>query len=352
MGDGYAFLDCHFLTVKPVFAIKAARARHSRHLASNRKLVTMSSQSGSQGSVEEGNTISSSTVPRANGFYAWCFTRFLGSVDQAEWRSLVADIIDRSIKGICQLEKCPDTGKLHIQGYMVRKQRTRLDTLKRMFGNDIHWEKRRGSEMAAIKYCMKEESKIEEPVTWGDIQTEFAPEPRGLVRFKISDLRGWQKVVYEECKLDEPCDPRSRKIIYCWSHAGKVGKSRMAMSLVDSTTMNWTSVAGKVADAINVVANWVDKHKDSELHGVVLDCPRVSSGHLSWNALEQLSNGLIVNTKYETACLRFNRPHIVVMSNYPPPGGDVLSQDRLKVYEISDSGALAGREWFQDGVHD
>lgn len=264
-----------------------------------------SASSGSQGSLAEGNTNSSAKV-RINGFYAWMGTLFVDPNDQANWRSRMEDIIRESAYGIAQLEECPETGKPHIQFYMVRKQRTRLETLKNKFDKTIHWEKRRGTEQQAIEYCMKKESQLDGPLPWGDITTEFAPKKRPLVRYKVSDLYGWQKIVYEECKLDEPCHPRSRRLIYCWSNAGKVGKSTFAMSLVDSK-LNCVAVAGKVADAINVAAVWMQKNKDQELHIIVLDCPRVCGSHLSWNALEQLSNGLLVNTKYETASLRFSK---------------------------------------------
>ena len=209
---------------------------------------------GSEGSLAEGNTVSTSaneiarkTKDRLNGFYAWMGTLFVDQNDHENWRSHLADIIDRSAYGIGQLEKCPDTGKLHIQFYMVRKQRTRLETLKNMFDKTIHWEKRRGTEQQATEYCMKEESRVDGPLPWGDITTEFPPKKRPLVRYKISDLYGWQKIVYEECGLDKPCHPRSRRLIYCWSNAGKVGKSTFAMSLVDSK-MNCVAVAGKVAE--------------------------------------------------------------------------------------------------------
>ena len=52
-----------------------------------------------------------------------------------------------------------------------------------------------------------------------------------------------------------------------------------------------------------------------------------------YNVLEQVKTGYIVNTKYETGVLLFDRPHVIVFSNYLPTRGR-LSDDMISVITL------------------
>lgn len=70
---------------------------------------------------------------------------------------------------IGQLEKAPGTGNFHIQGYCELEKQMTLQAVKQALGSDqVHIEKRRGSQKQAIDYCKKEESREEEPVIFGE----------------------------------------------------------------------------------------------------------------------------------------------------------------------------------------
>lgn len=57
-----------------------------------------------------------------------------------------------------QEESCPESGKLHLQGFFQLKIRKRLSTIKKIVGQAVHLEMRRGSVKDAINYCNKSES--------------------------------------------------------------------------------------------------------------------------------------------------------------------------------------------------
>lgn len=77
-------------------------------------------------------------------------------------RSLNASLFK---KATWQVEKCPKSGRLHIQGTFLLRTPMRLFTAKKAFvDTSIHVEKTE-KYGAAVKYCMKEESRVDGPYT-------------------------------------------------------------------------------------------------------------------------------------------------------------------------------------------
>lgn len=71
---------------------------------------------------------------------------------------------------IYQLERCPDTGREHIQGYVELhgNKKHRLNAIRRLLDSpSVHVEIRRGTQQQAIEYCSKEETRICGPWTFG-----------------------------------------------------------------------------------------------------------------------------------------------------------------------------------------
>lgn len=60
-----------------------------------------------------------------------------------------------------QLEKCPETGNTHAQGYLELQTKKRLQWLKDNVSATGHFEKARGSRFANYRYCTKLDSGIE-----------------------------------------------------------------------------------------------------------------------------------------------------------------------------------------------
>jgi len=61
---------------------------------------------------------------------------------------------------IAQKEKCPSTGKLHMQGYVEFDRPLRMGQIKSILG-ECHIERRKGNQQQAIKYCQKIASRAE-----------------------------------------------------------------------------------------------------------------------------------------------------------------------------------------------
>lgn len=97
----------------------------------------------------------------------YCFTYM---VDKLENGKMLKKGFDTKVKYlIFQKEKCPTTGKEHLQGYIELLKPMRFNAVKGMFfSNSVHLEKRMGTRDQAIEYCSKEESRIEGPFEWGE----------------------------------------------------------------------------------------------------------------------------------------------------------------------------------------
>lgn len=145
---------------------------------------------------------------------------------------------------IWQVEVCPDTSRRHLQGYIVFNNRKRLDTIKKLFGdNTLHLEKRRGTHQEAKEYCSKDESRESGPFSVGDDSDLIVTKKRKLEEVKESIESGSSELdIANEyfglwCRyykafasyrmlISEPRDFKTEVRCY-WGKAG-VGKSRRA----------------------------------------------------------------------------------------------------------------------------
>lgn len=120
----------------------------------------------------------------------WCFTKYGDLENPAE---LSIDD-DRVRYCVWQLEKCPSTGRNHLQGYIEFRNPVRMGGVKRIFGDDtLHLEARRGSRKQAVEYCTKEDSRVQGPWTIGT-------EPKQGER---RDLHGVAELISSGCTMDE-----------------------------------------------------------------------------------------------------------------------------------------------------
>ena len=97
------------------------------------------------------------------------------AADEAEatrWAKATAAPLDWHLKVksfkymVYQVERAPDTGKVHLQGFICFETGTRLSELKTLSPR-AHWEGTNGSVEDNEKYCSKAESRIAGPWTFG-----------------------------------------------------------------------------------------------------------------------------------------------------------------------------------------
>ena len=269
---------------------------------------------------ENGNTIhslpSKNQKKQSNQIKNWFFT----------WNNYPNDAIETletTFKQICikyvfQREIGEETNTPHIQGSIWCKKSIRYTEMK--LPKTIHWEKMRNEE-ASIKYCQKSATSIGEPILFG------FPKPIKI----ISELREYQKVI-ENIYLTEPDD---RAIYWFYEDIGNVGKSAFCKYMYSKHGVLFCN-GGKSGDLINLCFNTdMDNTK-----AVIWDIPRASQNAISYSAVEQIKNGLICNTKYETGNKIFNPPHIFIFANFPPRDTHNLSIDRWNIYRIDETFSL------------
>lgn len=73
---------------------------------------------------------------------------------------------------VCQVEQCPETGRLHVQGYTEFSRPTRVTKFKQIIDDRAaHCERRRGTRIQAREYCLKQDSRLWGPYEYGDFGT-------------------------------------------------------------------------------------------------------------------------------------------------------------------------------------
>jgi len=205
-------------------------------------------------------------------------------------------------------------GTPHYQGCVSVKNPIKMP---RELSKRIHWERAK-SWIKAIRYCMKEESRVEGP--WG-----YNVEIRKPLKV-IKELRPWQEQIKE--LLDE--EPDDRKIHWYWEETGNVGKTAFAKWMC--TKYSALYLTGKAADCKYAISKYI---VSKELHAVVFDFTRTSEEFVSYEALEAVKNGIFFSGKYEGGMCMFNTPHVIVFANWPPHF-EKLSQDRWDVQNVNE----------------
>lgn len=236
----------------------------------------------------------------------WCFT--LNNYNNDDIDTLTQAFKDD--KYIFQEEKASTA---HLQGYVEFKNPRTFKSLKNKFPS-IHWERCR-NETAAIKYCSKEETRV------GKIFTNI----KEKYKCKIDKLKPWQQEIVDIINTK----PDDRTIYWYWEPIGNVGKTEFIKYLLTNYNNTIFSRANKSADILTIAS------EDKNVY--LLDFARSQEGFAPWNALEQLKDGLISDSKLKkkTINIVMERPHVICFANWEP-NRDLISKDKLTVIQIED----------------
>lgn len=145
-----------------------------------------------------------------------------------------------------QLELCPETNRLHIQGYAEFDSALRLKAIKELFGREsMHIDLRKGTQKQAIDYVTKAASRERGPVQRGKAKEQgrrldlegLANRMRAgerLVDIAMSDpvaiVRHHRGLQALEMYYNQPKPRGKPKIIFMWGAPG-CGKSRLAHAI-------------------------------------------------------------------------------------------------------------------------
>lgn len=245
---------------------------------------------------------------RKNFFFTY------NNYDEGEIDVIVNTLKKFAYKGKIQSEVGAE-GTPHLQGQIWCEKQHRDSEFK--LSKKIHWETLRDIENKR-DYCGKSETHD------GKVRVEWGfPKPIKI----IEELRPWQKEVEKiiQGEVDE------RKIYWFYEEKGNTGKSALVKYLVIKYNCLFCQ-GGKESDIMNLVFN-TDMDKSN---CVIFDLPRAHKGNISYASIENIKNGLICNTKYETGFKVFNAPHIIIFANYLPAKPEELSADRWDIKNIND----------------
>jgi len=182
-----------------------------------------------------------------------------------------------------------------------------------------HWEPCRNWKQS-VNYCQKPEGRLAGPWAHG---VTIVPTLK-----VITELRPWQKQIKE--LLDE--EPDDRKIHWYWESNGNAGKTAMA-KFICANYPNTIFVNGKASDCKYAVAQQIERGK--VLHAAIFGFTRdaESSKYISYQAMEEIKDGIFFSPKYESGMVLYNPPHVIVFANFPPDTSR-LSADRWFIENI------------------
>lgn len=273
------------------------------------------------------------------------------------------DLTDPRISYSVYQGEIGEEGTPHYQGYVEFKSTMRLTGLQQLIPG-AHWERRRGTADEARDYCMKEDTREEDPIETGvfsgggrqgkrtdleDVQrrvaegadrdaifTEhpevFAKYPR-FVAYALdkarrdgvakTDISGHPRPWQADLLALLAADPDDRKVYWVTDIAGGKGKTVLAKHLVDQCSAFYCN-GGKHTDIVYAYAGE---------RVAVFDYVRDSAEYVNYGAIEQLKNGIMFSSKYESGMKRCANPHVVVFANFHPDQSK-LSADRWHIITL------------------
>lgn len=265
-------------------------------------------------------------------------------------------------------EKGEEKETPHLQGYLYFENALRGSTISKYFKDwHPHLETQAGTPSQAAEYCKKDGEFWEqgdlpiddkkkgekEKEKWEDIwkcakenRLDDIPAKQRVLYYKTflsiaKDfdtskpelpeivLKDWQQALYEA--LQE--EPDSRKIHIIIDPVGGAGKStfcRWLINKIDGVQIFGSGASKDIAYAIK---------SPEKLKICLFDFARCTAEARPWNIVEQVKNGMVFNSKYESCMKYFPPPHVVVFTNQEVEPGK-LSEDRMNCVYLSQSFVL------------
>lgn len=281
----------------------------SKHVSAHRRAGSVKILSG-----EDGNTRPSPSIH-------WCFTLF--NYTEADIANILQVGTNGSKKLYFQEERCPTSGRDHLQGYIAFKKKCRPIG---MFDNrTINWQKANNWRSARL-YPLKDDTRFGRRWTLLDGKIPTVRTYRPL----LPEPFPWQQEIIDMCKKQ----PDKRKIHWYWEATGAAGKTTLTKYIVKN--FNALMISGKASDMKCAIAKKYKK-TGSGYDVVILNVPRcVNSKFISYTGIEEIKNGLFFSGKYESTMVMTDHPHMIVFANEPPDKSK-MSMDRWCIKNVGDT---------------
>lgn len=292
----------------------------------------------------------------------WCYT--INNYDEYQKESIK---LIRCKYHVFGEEKGEQKDTPHLQGFLYFENPQRGSTieskLKAGTANHAHLETQAGTPLQAAEYCKKDGNFWEcgelpqdqkkqgekEKEKWEEIwkfakenKLEDIPAKQRVMYYKTflsiaKDfdttkpdcpdivLKDWQQNLFDA--LQEPVDSRIMHIII--DPVGGAGKSTFCRYLINKLEGVHIFGSGASKDIAYAIKQPYPKI-------CLFDFARCTAEARPWNIVEQVKNGMVFNSKYESGMKYFPTPHVVVFTNQEPEQGK-LSLDRMNCVYLSES---------------
>lgn len=261
------------------------------------------SKNSSNSSTEEGNNISllAPKKKQISPAIGWCFTFNNYNLEKIQK-------FQSSIEKYCRAgffnKEVGESGTPHLQGYIELKSKGRPMSV---FPDGAHWAKAKGNKDQNFAYCSKECVDLE------TITFTFGYKVKPKIKI-IEELRPFQRDIRD--MLLGPVN--EGKVIWVYDETGQLGKTEFLRYMFVKYGMPF-SYGGKASDIVNLVFNHKDYLLESDRAVMIYNFGRDTDNEkISYKSMEQISDGCISNTKFETGCFVCNKPHVLVMANCLP----------------------------------
>ncbi len=277
--------------------------------------------------------------------------------------------LDNIRYGILGEEICPNTGRLHLQGYVALRNAMTMSGLKkainRKTGLNAHIEPKKADDVRdAIGYCEKDGDFHE----WGakkgqgrrtdleaisaiskkgghgamrqirdehygsfvryhsgiekglEIDRTRIEEEKEVIKYRGAELRNWQKQCIALLRNQD-----TRKILWVVDRVGKEGKTYLTGFIASRFEDVYETQSGKGAD----MAHGWDRQEY-----VIVDVPCSEESIFNYGSIEKLKNGRVWSGKYNSHIkIRSGGTKLVVFAN-KYPNRDRMMKDRFDIIDI------------------
>lgn len=217
-----------------------------------------------------------------------------------------------------------EVGKLngtpHLQGAIGFKTMKSYAQVKELISNRMNIETMKGRKIDQ-NYCGKEFEVIV-CKNFDNLHEEEKEEEQPIDFFEMDKASNWQKQIIEECKTP----PDRRTINWIADPDGGKGKSTLQRHLV--LKYNALLVGGKCSDIKCALAKL--KKEKLPMPKIILFNLTRDHEKISYQALEEIKDGVFFSGKYESGMVVMNPPHVYVFANTLPEV-KYLTLDRWRV---------------------
>ena len=246
--------------------------------------------------------------------------------DKEEFRQWV---LDSKTKTHAIQAEVGENGTPHLQGCIAFENGRSFDQLHKKWPK-VHWERCK-SLKDAMDYCQKSETRVEVIDVKDDKPEEIEDELSKVEPY------WWQRNIIDLVKEK----PDNRTIHWYFDEVGNGGKTTLAKHLCINYPDQIIMLSGGPSNCKygimsflynKVKGEWVRNNRN--LRAVLFDFTRSQDDKVSYQALEEIKNGIFFNTKYECKQILYNCPHVICFANFIPDTKK-LSEDRWKIIDIN-----------------